>query len=237
MEGYGIEGYVMEGCGTEGSPMPALRDVGRPYPGLGRRLPVYRFVKRAFDIAASLLGLAALSPVFLAAALAVAMEDGFPVLYRQERNGLHGRVFRMYKFRSMCRDAEKMRQSLLEKNELDGPAFKMRNDPRRTQVGKFLRRTRIDELPQLVNVLKGEMSLVGPRPLVTYETAQCTPRQRQRLSVRPGLTCYWQCSGRGGMPFNEWMELDLRYIEEMSIGTDFRILCRTLLCLLRCDAY
>ncbi len=189
----------------------------------------YRFVKRAFDIVASILGLVLLSPVFLVTMAAIAAEDGFPVIYRQNRNGLNGKAFRMYKFRSMCRDAEELHQTLLEKNELDGPAFKMKDDPRITKVGRFLRRTSIDELPQLVNILKGEMSVVGPRPLPTYETAQCTPYQNQRLNIKPGLTCYWQCSGRNDIPFEEWMELDLKYIREAGVWTDLKIICRTFL--------
>lgn len=192
-----------------------------------RRKTGYRTVKRLFDIVASLLGMIILSPLFLITAVAIKMEDRGPVFFVQERNGINGRVFRMYKFRSMCTDAEKLHQSLLEKNELDGPAFKMKNDPRLTKVGKVLRRTSIDELPQLLNILKGEMSVVGPRPLPTYETAQCNAYQRQRMLVKPGLTCYWQCSGRNDIPFDEWVELDLKYIREESILTDIRIIFKT----------
>ncbi len=187
----------------------------------------YQIAKRTFDIVGALAGLVVLSPVFLGAAIAIVAEDGFPVIYKQDRNGLNGKVFCMYKFRSMCKDAEKMHEQLLEQNELDGPAFKMKNDPRLTRVGKFLRRTSIDELPQLLNILKNEMSIVGPRPLPTYETAQCSPYQKQRLKVKQGLTCYWQCSGRNDIPFDEWIEMDLKYVEEASIWTDLKIIART----------
>lgn len=187
----------------------------------------YRFVKRTIDIVCSLLGLVLLSPVFLVTAIAIRAEDGGPSIFIQNRNGIHGTVFRMYKFRSMCQDAEKIHQTLLEQNELDGPAFKMKEDPRLTKIGKFIRRTSIDELPQLVNILKGEMSLVGPRPLPTYETEKCNAYQKQRMLVKPGLTCYWQCSGRNNIPFDEWIEMDLKYIREASIWTDFKILGKT----------
>lgn len=195
----------------------------------------YCFVKRTMDIVCSLLGLVLLSPVFLVTALAIRAEDGGPSIFIQNRNGIHGTVFRMYKFRSMCQDAEKIHQTLLEQNELDGPAFKMKEDPRLTKVGKFIRRTSIDELPQLVNILKGEMSLVGPRPLPTYETDKCTAYQKQRMLVKPGLTCYWQCSGRNNIPFDEWIEMDLKYIKEASMWTDFKILGKTVLSVMSGD--
>lgn len=187
----------------------------------------FLFVKRGFDIIASLTGLIFLSPVFLLCAIAIWIEDGNSIIYKQDRNGLNGKVFRIYKFRSMCKNAEKMHKELLIHNELDGPAFKMKDDPRLTKVGKFLRKTSLDELPQLINILKGEMSVVGPRPLPTYETKQCTPYQNQRLLVKPGLTCYWQCSGRSDIPFDEWMEMDLKYIREANIWVDIKIICKT----------
>lgn len=151
----------------------------------------YLIAKRAMDMVCSVAGLLLLWPVFLITAAAILLEDGGPVIYTQERTGLQGKVFRMYKFRSMCRDAEKKREELLKENELDGPVFKIRKDPRITRVGRFIRKTSIDELPQLWNILKGEMSLVGPRPLATYETEQCDEYQKQRLLAKPGLTCYW----------------------------------------------
>jgi lipopolysaccharide/colanic/teichoic acid biosynthesis glycosyltransferase len=190
---------------------------------------VYFYVKRILDIVASLMGLLLLSPVFLITAIAIKLEDGGSIFFVQKRNGLHGKVFEMYKFRSMCQDADKLHRSLLDKNELDGPAFKMKNDPRVTKVGKFIRRTSIDELPQLLNIIRGEMSIVGPRPLPTYETAKLNEYQRQRMNVKPGLTCYWQCSGRNDIPFDEWMELDMRYIKEESLFTDIHIVAQTVI--------
>lgn len=188
----------------------------------------YHEIKRGIDVIVALLAIVLFAPVFLVTALAIYIEDGAPVFFIQERNGLHGKIFRMYKFRSMCRDAAKIHQSLLAQNELDGPAFKMKDDPRLTRVGKFIRKTSIDELPQLLNILKGEMSIVGPRPLPTYETAELNEYQRQRMNVKPGLTCYWQCSGRNDIPFGEWMEMDMKYIENESICTDARIMVKTI---------
>lgn len=196
---------------------------------------VFKIIKRCFDVLGALLGLIIFAPLFLIIALAIRMEDGGYAFYRQDRNGLNGKVFHMYKFRSMCMDAEQMHQSLLEKNELDGPAFKLKNDPRVTKVGRFIRRTSLDELPQLVNILKGEMSFVGPRPLPTYETAQCNDYQKQRLLVKPGLTCYWQCSGRNNVSFDEWIELDLKYIKEASLWIDFKIMCKTVVSVISGD--
>lgn len=187
----------------------------------------YLFWKRAMDMVCSVAGLVLLWPVFLITAAAILLEDGGPVIYSQERTGMGGKTFRMYKFRSMCRDAEKKREELLMQNELDGPVFKIRKDPRITRVGKFIRRTSIDELPQLWNILKGEMSLVGPRPLVTYETEQCDEYQKQRLLAKPGLTCYWQCCGRNDVPFGEWVEMDLKYIREASLWLDIRLILKT----------
>lgn len=187
----------------------------------------YLLGKRIFDVVMSLVALIVLSPVFLITAVAIYLDDQGPVIFLQDRNGLNGEVFRMYKFRSMCVNAPELHKELLKMNELDGPAFKMQDDPRITKVGRFIRRTSIDELPQLINILKGEMSIVGPRPLPTYETAQCNEYQNQRLLVKPGLTCYWQCSGRNDIPFDEWMELDLKYIEEASFWVDLKIIFMT----------
>lgn len=187
----------------------------------------YLIGKRVFDIVMSLLALVVLSPVFLVTAVAIYLDDKGPVIFLQDRNGINGEVFRMYKFRSMCVNAPEMHKELLKMNDLDGPAFKMQDDPRITNVGRFIRKTSIDELPQLINILKGEMSIVGPRPLPTYETAQCNEYQNQRLQVKPGLTCYWQCSGRNDIPFDEWIELDLKYIEEASFWVDLKIIFMT----------
>lgn len=189
--------------------------------------PGYLIVKRVMDITCSIFGLLILSPVFLIVSFLIWKEDGGPVIFTQERNGINNCVFKMYKFRSMIKNAPNMRQELSEFNKLDGPAFKMKNDPRITKVGAFIRKTSIDELPQLLNVIKGDMSLIGPRPLPTYETAECDEYQLQRLLVRPGLSCYWQILGRNDISFDEWMEMDLDYIEEASVITDLKILLLT----------
>ncbi len=187
----------------------------------------YLFLKRLSDIVLSLIALIVLSPIFLITAILIKSEDHGPCIFKQERSGLNGAVFYMYKFRSMCIDAPAMHQEMLALNELDGPAFKMKDDPRITKVGKFIRRTSIDELPQLVNIIRGDMSIVGPRPLPVYEEEQCTPYQNQRLLMKPGLTCYWQVNGRNDIGFEEWIEMDLRYIREANIWTDLKLICRT----------
>ena len=199
------------------------------------RRSLYRFFKRIGDIMLSAVALVILSPVFLLAALMIKLEDGGNAIYIQERNGINGKVFRMYKFRSMCMNAEEIHKDLLNQNELDGPAFKIKNDPRITKVGKFIRKTSIDELPQLINIIKGDMSIVGPRPLPTYETAQCNEYQNQRLLVKPGLTCYWQCCGRNNISFDEWIEMDLRYIREAGILTDVKLIVKTFGAVIRSD--
>lgn len=195
----------------------------------------YRFTKRFMDIFLSLLGLILLSPMLLITSIAILIEDGAPVIFKQKRNGLNGKVFTMYKFRSMCKNAQEMHFDMLESNELDGPAFKMKDDPRILKVGKVIRKTSIDELPQLINIIKGDMSIVGPRPLPTYETEQCSAYQNQRLLVKPGLTCYWQCSGRNDILFDEWIELDLKYIKEASLFTDVKIIIKTVGAVVRGD--
>ena len=188
----------------------------------------YRIFKRAFDVISSICMLVLTSWVFIIVAIAIWIDSPGKVIFVQERNGLNGKIFKMYKFRSMCKDAPKMRAALEDQNELDGPAFKIANDIRVTRVGKFIRRTSIDELPQLWNVLLGSMSVVGPRPLPTYETAQLTPYQRQRLLVKPGLVCYWQISGRNDIAFNEWMEMDLRYINNANALEDLKIVFKAI---------
>lgn len=184
----------------------------------------YRFGKRLFDIVFSFLAMIFLSPVYLITALAIFLDDPGPILFFQDRDGLNNIPFKMWKFRSMCKDAPKLRASMESQNEMDGPTFKLRNDPRVTRVGKFIRRTSIDELPQLVNILRGQMTFVGPRPLATYETKNFTEEQKQRHLVKPGLVCYWQVSGRNKVSFEDWMKMDLRYIEEASFQTDLKIL-------------
>ena len=191
--------------------------------------PVYCAVKRFFDILLSLFTIIALSPVFLAAVVLVSLWDGEgkPV-FVQKRCGKNGKIFKLYKFRTMCVDAEKKKDSLLGLNEMDGPVFKIRNDPRITKIGKFLRATNIDELPQLFNILKGDMSIVGPRPALPNEVRQYDEEDRLRLLVTPGLTCYWQVSpDRNDISFKEWMELDRKYISERCIWLDIKLTLKT----------
>lgn len=190
-------------------------------------------MKRIMDIAGALLLLVLLSPLLLAVALAVKLTSPGPVLFRQQRCTLHGRIFTMLKFRTMVADAEQKRSLLEERNEVSGPVFKMRDDPRVTPVGRFLRRHSLDELPQLFNVLAGDMSLVGPRPPIPSEVAKYENWQRRRLSMRSGLTCLWQVSGRNNLSFEDWMRLDLEYIDHWSLGLDLEILVKTPLAVLR----
>ncbi|MCP3979800.1 MAG: sugar transferase [bacterium] len=184
--------------------------------------------KRIVDIGGSAFGLLVASPVMIACALLIRITSPGPVLFRQQRVGLNGRTFQLYKFRSMYRDAERRQAELQEMNEMSGPVFKIRRDPRVTPVGRLLRKFSIDELPQLWNVLRGDMSLVGPRPPVPQEVRQYERWQRRRLSMKPGLTCLWQINGRNKVGFDEWMKLDLAYIDNWSIKLDIIILLRTL---------
>ncbi len=189
-------------------------------------------LKRVFDVALAVLGLIVASPLFVLVGVAILLDDGAPVLFRQARAGEGGRPFKMLKFRTMVKDAEALLPDLVPFDELDDPVFKLRKDPRMTRVGALLRRTSLDELPQLVNVLLGHMSLVGPRPLPVEETRGLTGPHRRRLSVKPGLTCIWQVKGRNTVPFREWMALDLEYIDNWSLGLDLVILLRTVPALL-----
>ncbi|MCL2052003.1 MAG: sugar transferase [Lachnospiraceae bacterium] len=187
----------------------------------------YEALKRVLDILFSLFALVVLAPVFLIVAICIKLEDGDPIIFRQLRNGRDGKEFWMYKFRSMVKEAPQMHRNLLQYNEMQGPAFKLKDDPRITKVGYIIRRTSIDELPQLLNVIKGDMSIVGPRPLPTYETSQCNAIHNRRLLVKPGLTCYWQINGRNNIEFDEWMELDWKYVKERSLKTDAKIVLKT----------
>jgi lipopolysaccharide/colanic/teichoic acid biosynthesis glycosyltransferase len=191
-----------------------------------------RFVKTIADRVAGAVLLVLAAPLLFAIALAVRLTSRGPAFFVQERGGLHGHPFRMYKFRTMWHGAELQRDQLMTANEMDGPVFKIAADPRLTSIGRFLRRTSLDELPQLFNVVRGEMSLVGPRPLPLVETRGLTGPHRRRLSVRPGLTCLWQVSGRNELGFERWMELDLEYVDHWSLSLDFAILLRTVPALL-----
>ncbi len=186
------------------------------------------FLKEVFDRVSAYLLLSILSPVFLAVALGVKISSPGPIFFKQERSGLNGRKFTFYKFRSMMENAEKTQEELKYLDETSGPIFKIQDDPRLTKFGKFLRRTTLDELPQLINVLTGEMSLVGPRPPIPSEVEKYSSWQRRRLSMKPGMTCIWQISGRSKIPFDKWMEMDLEYIDNWSLWFDFKILIRTI---------
>ncbi len=189
----------------------------------------YRFVKRAFDIAFSSFILIVFSWLFLLTAIAIKIDDPFgPVFFGQDRVGRDGKRFRMWKFRSMCADAEARLAELQAKNEKDGPVFKMADDPRITRVGRFIRKTSIDELPQFLNVFLGDMSVVGPRPALPKEVETYTPRQQQRLLVKPGMTCFWQTRrNRDAISFDEWVELDLLYIKKCSAWADIKLVIQT----------
>jgi exopolysaccharide biosynthesis polyprenyl glycosylphosphotransferase len=186
------------------------------------------FARRCADFVLAALLLAVLSPVFAVIAAMIKLTSPGTVLFRQPRCGLHGRPFTFLKFRSMTLGADELKPSLAPFNEMDGPAFKMTNDPRVTPVGRFLRRTSLDEMPQLWNILKGDMSFVGPRPAVLEEVRQYQPWQRRRLSMKPGLTCLWQVNGRNNVDFDRWMQMDLQYIDNWSPSLDLKILLRTI---------
>ena len=186
------------------------------------------FLKRVIDVVGSGLGIILLSPLLLFIAVLIRLTSPGPVLYIQKRSGLNGRKFVLYKFRSMYKGAHERLAELAHKNEVSGPIFKIKNDPRITPVGKFLRKFSLDELPQLFNVFAGQMSLVGPRPPLPKEVNQYETWQRRRLSMRPGITCLWQISGRNKIKFDEWMKLDLEYIDNWSLGLDFKILLKTI---------
>ena len=195
---------------------------------LERESRLYLFIKRSIDIICSLAGIIVLSPVFLIVAILIKIEDPKgSIFFCQERNGQHPNTFKMYKFRSMVHNAEELLKDLQHKNEQTGPAFKMTDDPRITKVGKFIRKTSLDELPQLFNVLKGDMSLVGPRPPIPREVKEYNSYQMQRLLVKPGLTCIWQVSGRNNIGFDEWVDMDIEYIKTRNLLLDIKLILKT----------
>lgn len=224
----------------------AVRDVAPSVRGRGRNdlaevyaaKPVlYKGEKRLMDIVLSLIALILLSPLLLLTAAAVMLEDGGFPFFAQERMGKNMRPFRFYKFRSMYVGADQKLAELLKDNEQSGHAFKIKDDPRITKVGKFIRRFSIDELPQLLNIIKGDMSIVGPRPILTWQMEEADEHDRQRLVVQPGLTCYWQIQGRSDIPWEEWVEMDLDYIEDMGLWTDIKIILKTIPAIFRGGAY
>lgn len=197
---------------------------------------LYWKVRRAQDVFFSTIALIVLSPLMLGIAIAIVIDDpSAGPIFCQERVGRNGKLFKFYKFRSMCPNAEEKLKELLDQNEMDGPVFKMKEDPRITRVGKFIRKTSLDELPQLWNILKGEMSIVGPRPALPREVEKYGEYEKQRLYVTPGLSCYWQIAPhRNELSFEEWMELDVKYVQERSFLVDWKIILKTFkVCLLR----
>ncbi|HEX3997169.1 MAG TPA: sugar transferase [Pirellulales bacterium] len=184
--------------------------------------------KRLIDIVGSAIGLVLLSPLLLVVSLAIKLSSPGPIFFVQDREGIGGRRFKIFKLRTMHVDAEQQKSDLHELNERDGPAFKIRNDPRATRLGRVLRKTCIDELPQLWNVVKGDMSLVGPRPLPWEESRACARWHRRRLDVAPGLTCTWQLHGEIGMPFDVWMRMDIDYVENYCLWTDVKLVLQTM---------
>jgi len=219
-------GYVAE-CGVSARPVwygtvPSLSflPTGQPTCCL--------VMKRILDIVGGAVGLVLITPLVLVLGMLIKLTDGGPVLFKQVRVGRGGRRFHCYKFRSMTRDAEETKELLLDRNEVDGPVFKIRKDPRITRVGQFMRKYSLDELPQLWSVLRGDMSLVGPRPPVPEEVRNYEWWQRRRLAVKPGLTCIWQVWGRNRVSFKRWVEMDIEYIDGWSLWLDLKLLAHTL---------
>ena len=194
-------------------------------------LKFYEICKRGIDIIGAGSGLILLSPVIAIVACAVKFTSKGPIFFSQKRVGKNGQLFDMYKFRSMVVNAEELKEKLVHQNEMSGPMFKMKEDPRVTKVGKFIRKTSLDELPQLWNVLKGDMSLVGPRPSLPKEVKQFEKWMYKRLTVKPGLTCYWQISGRNNIDFEDWMKLDISYVEDRNLWIDIKLIFKTVLVL------
>ena len=192
-----------------------------------RGFSFYEVIKRVIDVVCSFVGVLVLSPLFVVIAIIIKITSKGPVFFSQRRVGKNGKEFDMYKFRSMVINAEELKEKLAAQNEMSGPMFKMKDDPRVTKVGKFIRKTSIDELPQLLNVLKGDMSLVGPRPSLPKEVAQFEDWMYRRLEVKPGLTCYWQVSGRNNIDFEDWMKLDIKYVDERSTWIDIKLIFKT----------
>jgi lipopolysaccharide/colanic/teichoic acid biosynthesis glycosyltransferase len=199
------------------------------------RPSTYRFAKRALDIVVASSTLVLLSPVFASIALVIKLNDGGPIFFRQVRVGRHGRQFTFYKFRSMVPNADALKASLSEANEAEGPIFKMKDDPRITRVGRILRKSSLDEFPQFFNVLRGDMSLVGPRPHLPHEIEGCADYPTERLSVMPGLVCLREVSGRSRLTFEEWIATDLDYVRRCSLKLDLSILMRAAIAVIRAD--
>ncbi|WP_321834411.1 sugar transferase [Clostridium butyricum] len=187
----------------------------------------YEFLKRLMDIICSMSALIVLAPILIVVAILIKIESKGPVIFSQERVGINNKKFKMYKFRSMVVNAEDMKEKLEKQNERKGPMFKIKNDPRITKIGRFIRKTSIDELPQIINILKGEMSIVGPRPSLPKEVIQFEPWMLERLKVKPGLTCYWQVQGRDHIEFEDWMRLDVKYVKDRNFLLDIKLIFKT----------
>lgn len=187
----------------------------------------YEFLKRLMDIICSMSALIVLAPILIVVDILIKIESKGPVIFSQERVGINNKKFKMYKFRSMVVNAEDMKEKLEKQNERKGPMFKIKNDPRITKIGRFIRKTSIDELPQLINILKGEMSIVGPRPSLPKEVIQFEPWMLERLKVKPGLTCYWQVQGRDHIEFEDWMRLDVKYVKDRNFLLDIKLIFKT----------
>ena len=197
-------------------------------PEIPKKSRGYFFFKRVFDIFFSFLSILILLPFFLIIAIIVIFGSGFPVFYVSERIGKDGKPFKMIKFRTMVKNADKMLDQVQSLNVTNGPTFKAESDPRLTKIGKFLRKTSIDELPQLFNIFAGQMSFVGPRPPLRSEVEQYDDFAKLRLTARPGLTCIWQCSGRNNIEFEQWMEMDVEYLQKRSLWFDFCLILKTI---------
>lgn len=199
---------------------------------------IYYSLKRCIDTIGAISGLVILSPILLIIAIVIKVESKGPVIFSQNRVGKNGNIFKMYKLRSMVVDAEELKAKFASQNEMSGPMFKIKNDPRITKIGKMIRKTSLDEIPQLWNVIRGDMSLVGPRPSLEKEVVQFEDWMNKRLDVKPGLTCFWQVSGRNNIEFEEWMQLDIKYVEEQNFWLDIKLIFKTVFVLFGdSDAY
>ena len=202
----------------------------------GKQSLLYQFIKRLFDIFASLIGIVILIPLTLIIGLAIKLEDRGPIFFAQERVTKNGKLFNLYQFRSMVINAEEIRETMDDENEMDGPVFKVKNDKRITKVGHFIRKTGIDEVPQFVNIFLGDMSLVGPRPALPREVAEYDEKAKRRLEVKAGITCIWQIHpNRNSITFDEWMAMDAEYVDNASILLDLKIIFKTIGAVFKAD--
>lgn len=193
---------------------------------------LYSIIKRLVDIVGAFTGIIILSPLLIIVAIRIKLDSKGSAIFSQVRVGYKGKEFKIYKFRTMVEDAEELKKGLENKNEMTGPMFKIKDDPRITKIGKIIRKTSIDELPQLLNILRGDMSIVGPRPSLPSEVKGFNTWMLKRFEVKPGLTCYWQVSGRNNITFNDWMKLDIKYVEEKNLFIDIKLILKTALLLL-----